>query len=470
MTKIVTTAEVSQHNTEDSCWVILHGKVYDVTHVLASHPGGAHAILRLGGQDATEDFDPIHPAETIETLQPALVGSIDPGEQPRPTRQQGSPASPAIPVNTLLNLDEIEDAATKVVSKKAWAYYYSAADDKISKAFNTQVYRSILLRPRVFVDCRDCHLETELLGHPVSSPLYVSPAAMARLGHPLGEAGIAEACRSFGTLQIISNSASMSPEQIVTNASPTQVFGWQLYVQLDRRVSEAMLERVNKLDAIKFIVLTVDAPVSGKREDDERVSIQTSPAGSVSSQLFAGTDPSISWSQTLEWLARHTTKPIVLKGIQTHEDVLLAAQYAPVIKAVVLSNHGGRSLDTAPPAVHTLLEVRKYCPEVFQKLDIWVDGGIRRGTDAIKALCLGAKAVGIGRPALWGLSAGGVAGVERTLQILSDEMKTCMRLLGVKTVKELGPQHVNTSMVEQQIYNGPSNIDGGGFSLLKGKL
>lgn len=177
-----------------------------------------------------------------------------------------------------------------------------------------------------------------------------------------------------------------------------------------------MLARVNRLAQIKFIVLTLDAPVSGKREDDERIHIQANKTASVSTQLFAGTGPSLTWADTLHWLSRQTTKPIVLKGIQTHEDAVLAAHYAPLMQGIVLSNHGGRSLDTAPPAVHTLLELRKYCPDVFDKVEIWVDGGIRRGTDAVKALCLGAKAVGVGRPALWGLAAGGVEGVERTLK------------------------------------------------------
>lgn len=436
-----------------------------VANFLSSHPGGEQAILRVAGKDATEDFDAIHPPETMESLRPALIGSIErTSNEPRP-RDEVKISSSKPDMQTLLNLDEIEEAATKAISKRAWAYYYSAADDKISKQYNTQVYRSILLRPRVFVDCRFCDLETELLGYKVRLPIYISPAAMARLGHPAGEAGIAEGCRKFGAAQIIANNSSLSPEQIVANAAPGQVFGWQLYVQANRRASERMLERVNGLDQIKFVVLTLDAPVSGKREDDERINL---PAGagaagssSVSAQLFAGTDPSLTWSETLEWLVRWTKKPIVLKGLQTHEDVLLAAQYRRWVKAVVLSNHGGRSVDTAPPAVYTLLEVHKYCPQIFQQMEVWVDGGIRRGTDAVKALCLGAKAVGIGRPALWGLGAGGVHGVERTLQsqlsaswtlvfvliyvsVLSGEMKTCMRLLGATTVRDLDAHFVSS--------------------------
>lgn len=401
-------------------------------------------------------------------------------------------------------MDDIEQVATKNVSKKAWSYYYSAADDKITKSFNTEVYRSIVLRPRVFIDCSRCDLDTTVLGHKVGLPIFVSPAAMARLGHPAGEAGIAEACRSFGAMQVISQNASMTPEQIVKDAAPDQVFGWQLYAQVDRQKSEAMLARINKLDPIKCIVLTLDAPVPGKREDDERNSYVPSPqsggadgtsnadggSGGVGRQLFAGTDPSLTWKITLPWLAQHTSLPIILKGLQTHEDAYIASLHTPQVKGIILSNHGGRALDTAPPAVHTLLEIRKYCPEVFDKLEVWVDGGIRRGTDVVKALCLGAKAVGIGRPALWGLGAGGVDGVKRTLQsmsnresrertdsaVLANESRTCMQLLGVQNVGGLGPQNVglyepndhsdsilisqiNTRLVEQQIYDGPSGLE-----------
>jgi isopentenyl diphosphate isomerase/L-lactate dehydrogenase-like FMN-dependent dehydrogenase len=124
----------------------------------------------------------------------------------------------------------------------------------------------------------------------------------------------------------------------------------------------------------------------------------------------------LTWKKTLPWLAKHTDLPIVLKGLQTHEDAYLAAQYTPQVKGIILSNHGGRAADTAPPAVHTLLEIRKYCPEVFNKVEVLVDGGIKRGTDVVKALCLGARGVGLGRAALWGLAAGGPEGVERTFE------------------------------------------------------
>ncbi|KAL1955642.1 hypothetical protein VTO42DRAFT_8375 [Malbranchea cinnamomea] len=488
--KLIDAAEVAKHNTSQSCWVVLYGKVYDVTDFLPNHPGGANIILKLAGKDATEEYDPIHPAGTLEeNLKPeACLGTIDPATVPKSSakndqkeERQGPP-----PMSSLLNMDDIEEVATKQISKKAWAYYYSASDDLISKRLNNSVYRSILLRPRVFLDVTKCDLSTTVLGHKLGLPIYVSPAAMARLAHPAGEAGIAAACSKFGAMQLISNNASMTPEEIVKNAVPGQVFGWQLYVQTDRKKSEAMLARINKLKAIKFICLTLDAPVPGKREHDEKMkSVPDSAAltgtikaaggtpiaggGGIGQQLFAGTAADLTWQITLPWLAKHTDLPIVLKGIQTHEDAYIASLHAPQVKAVILSNHGGRAMDTAPPAVHTLLEIRKYCPEVFNRIEVWVDGGIKRGTDVVKALCLGAKAVGIGRNALFGLGAGGVEGVERVLQILASETETAMRLLGVEKVDDLGMQHINARAVEQQIYDGPSGLDALGI-LLKSRL
>ncbi|KAH7046729.1 L-lactate dehydrogenase [Macrophomina phaseolina] len=504
MAKVFSYDEVSKHNTAESCWVILYGHVYDVTSFLNEHPGGSKIILQLAGTDATEEYDPIHPPGILEETLPAeaKLGKFDestlPKQEQAPAAQQQAAQSAAVGGNTattepegppdlesLLNLDDIEAAATKQISAKGWAYYYSASDDLFSKTYNNTAYRQILMRPRVFVDCTNCDTSTTLLGHNVNLPIYVSPAAMARLAHPDGEHGIAQACARFGALQVVSNNASMTPEQIVADAAPGQMFGWQLYVQTERRKSEAMLQRIAKLPQYKFICLTLDAPVPGKREHDERSknvgsnlpvrsSVQegsastTSPApqaasaggesGGIGRSLFQGTAPDLTWKTTLPWLAKHTQLPIVLKGIQTHEDAYLASLYAPQVKGIILSNHGGRAMDTAPPAVHTLLEIRKYCPEVFDKIEVWVDGGIKRGTDVVKALCLGAKAVGVGRAALFGLGAGGKEGVARMLEILKAETETAMRLLGVEKVEDLGMQHINVRQVERDLYDGPANL------------
>ncbi|PHH76508.1 hypothetical protein CDD82_3958 [Ophiocordyceps australis] len=482
--KLIDAAHVAEHNSATSCWVILYGNVYDVTDFLSSHPGGPNVILRLAGKDATAEYDAIHPPGTLQdNLKPqAKLGRVDPMSlvgQARGTKTEHTPSSVSWssadeppPLQSLLNLDDVEQEASKRLSKRAWAYYFSAADDLFSKKFNSAVYQQLLLRPRVFVDCSVCNVSTSVLGHGIGVPFYIAPAAMARLAHPDGEHAMARAAARFGAMQIVSNNASMAPEHIVQGAPPSQVFGYQIYVQTQRAKSEALIKRINALrHHFKFLCLTLDAPVPGKREHDERGNLTANeplithnhgglPAkGGIGKQLFLGTAADLTWATTLPWLANHTDLPIVLKGLQTHQDVHLAAQYAPQVKAVILSNHGGRALDTAPPAIHTLLEIHKYCPDVFGRIEIWIDGGIKRGTDIVKALCLGAKAVGLGRAPLYGLGVRGQAGVERVFEILEAEMATCMRLLGAKSIAELGPIFINSRHVERDIYDGDPGLD-----------
>ena len=319
---------------------------------------------------------------------------------------------------------------------------------------------------------------------------------MARLAHPDGEAGIARACAKHGAVQIVSNNASMTPEQIAEGAPDDQIMGWQLYVQTERKKSEDMLARVAKIKQYKFVCLTLDAPVPGKREDDERAknvgsnlpvrsavqsAAATEPrssdsgkegvkeakgqkseeAGGIGKALFAGTAADLTWSSTLEWLCRHTQLPVILKGVQTHEDAYLAYLYSkrfPQLKGIVLSNHGGRAMDTAPPPLLVLLEIRRHCPVVLEHLEVYVDGGIKRGTDVVKALALGARGVGVGRAALFGLGVGGQTGVERVLEILREETETAMRLLGVERVEQLGGRNVNVRKVMGELWDGGSGL------------
>lgn len=518
--------DVGSTTTTES--VSISQSYHQVTDFLPQHPGGSKIILQLAGQDATSEYDPVHPPSTLSDSLPssALLGQIDRSTLPATEKTPSSDPSTSTdssteneppPLDTLLNLDDIEAAATKVISRKAWAYYFSASDDLITKHANNTAYRSILLRPRIFVDCTRVSLATSILAQPVSVPFFVSPAAMARLVHPTGEAGIAAACATYGAAQILSNNASMTPEDVVADAKPGQVFGWQVYVQIDRQKSEKMLARIDRLSAFKFVVLTLDAPVPGKREHDERAkgiganlpvrssvqaaedtgatpprsddpaaassgktdqqapepgSLSSSPTsssgknkpeeqGGIGKALFAGTAADLTWTPTLSWLTTHTHLPILLKGVQTHEDAYLALQYSrrfPQVRGIVISNHGGRAMDTAPPPVQVLCEIRKYCPQVFAGLEVYVDGGIRRGTDVVKALALGARGVGIGRAALWGLGAGGVEGVERVLQILKEETETAMRLPGVESVGDLGLRHVNARVLEREVFDGPSGV------------
>jgi isopentenyl diphosphate isomerase/L-lactate dehydrogenase-like FMN-dependent dehydrogenase/predicted heme/steroid binding protein len=464
--------EVAKHNSKESCWVAIRGKVYDLTSFLNSHPGGVKAILSRAGTDVTEDFELLHAEGTLTTLDPSCYKGEITGQFP--TSQKGDlneKSATALPaLDAQLNLDDFEKTAQKVISPKGWAYYYSGSDDLVTKNLNSTIYSKVLLRPRIFVDVVKVDTSSSIQGLKTTLPLFVSPAAMARLAHPTGERGIAQACGAEGIVQMISNNASMRFIDIVKDPIDIdQKFFFQLYVQDDRAKSEKLLREVVDTGRCHGIVLTLDAPTPGKRELDERSKNDGSNFSENSSTgvtklekseglgraLFAGTAANLTWKD-LEWLAAQLPAgmPVILKGVQTYEDAVLAARHSRV-KGILVSNHGGRALDQSQPALLILYEIRKYAPEVFDSVEVYVDGGIRRGTDVVKALCLGAKQVGVGRAALYGLAGYGPLGVQRTIEILRQEIETAMRLLGANSLSDLGPHYVNVRQLERLIYEVP---------------
>lgn len=400
---------------DSECNVLI--SLFQITKFLLIHPGGKAILLQHAGTDATAAFEEVHPAELLDEYfsSEELVGKLDPESAPENTKIEVSNpiGDPAPPIQTILSITEMESIALQRLTPKAVSYYDSGSDDEITKVANGTIFRCISLRPRVFIDCSNCSLQTSILGNNIGLPVFVSPAAMAKLAHPSGEAAIASACSAFNGLQIISKNASMSVPDIIA-AGPNAVFAWQLYVLKDLSATERTLAQIRTIPQIKFIVLTLDAPFPGKREADERFKAAEVMAGTARPQNW-GTEPGLTWTKTLPWLRKHTELPIVLKGIQTHEDAYIAAQH-PEVSGVILSNHGGRGLDTAVTPIQVLMEIRKFCPQVLRKIEVYVDGGVKRGTDVVKALALGARAVGIGRAALYGLSVGGEAGVRRSLE------------------------------------------------------
>ena len=249
----------------------------------------------------------------------------------------------------------------------------------------------------------------------------------------------------------------------VAGGVPPMTFFFQLYVDRDRTKSEVLLRKVEEL-GVKGIMVTVDAATNGKRELDERVSVEAAitaaPAripgekftkdkqGGGLARLMSGfIDPALVW-EDIKWLRKSTKLPLVLKGIMTWQDAVLAAEHG--VEGIILSNHGGRNLDTSPPSLLTLLEIQRNAPWVFSRLEIIIDGGIKRGTDIFKALCLGASSVEIGRGFLYSVNYG-EEGVERFIGILRDELETTMRLMGVRSLDELHPGMVWTGDVDHLV-------------------
>ncbi|KAK9357992.1 FMN-dependent dehydrogenase-domain-containing protein [Lipomyces starkeyi] len=501
---ILSRDEISQHKTAQSCWVIIRNTVYDVTDFLPDHPGGRRSILRFAGKDATTDFEEIHPPGTVEETLPesAKLGIVDiiggrdtAGDETE--KVEDANLAPEIPED-MLNIADIEDHASRTLSKKAWAYYFSASDDMRTKTYNNTIFNLVLFRPRIFRDITVVDTTARMLGFKTSLPVFVSPAALARLAHPDGEKAIARACGKQGILQMISNNASLRyPDIVSARVSNEQPFAFQLYVQNERARSEKQLRDVVKAGC-KAVVLTLDAPTPGKREMDERLAREEARAsghvdegealsansgrgkdtdGGIGRALFQGTAGDLVWDD-LKWLRKQLPDDIkiVLKGLQTVEDVVLATQQVDkttgkaLVDAVLLSNHGGRALEGSSPPLLVLEELRTYAPDVFRTLEVYIDGGIRRGTDVVKALCLGATQVGIGRPALMSLAGGfGEAGVSRVIQILREEIETAMRLLGAVTIEQLGPQYVNTRQLDAMLGPSPQAAAAAG-ALFKAKL
>ncbi|EDN11086.1 cytochrome b2 [Histoplasma capsulatum] len=464
--KLLTGPEIQKHNSKNSCWIIVHGKAFDVTEFLPEHPGGQDIILKYAGKDATDEFEPIHPPDTLDKyldsskhLGPVAMDTVmhedkavDPEEEERQFRIQHMP-----PLEQCYNLLDFEAVARRIMKKTAWAYYSSGADDEMTLRENHSAFHKVWFRPRILVDVQNVDISTTMLGSPTSVPFYVTATALGKLGHPEGEVCLTRAANTHNVIQMIPTLASCSFDEIVDARGPDQVQWLQLYVNKDRTITKRIVQHAQQRGC-KALFITVDAPQLGRREKDMRSkfsdrgsAVQAADGKSESSMdrsqgaaraISSFIDPSLSWKD-IPWFQSLTDMPIVLKGVQRVDDVLRAVQMG--IPAVVLSNHGGRQLEFAPSAIELLAEVM---PELRRRgwqnrIEVYIDGGVRRGTDILKALCLGAKGVGIGRPFLYAMSAYGMPGVERAMQLLKDEMVMNMRLIGCSNIGQLCPDLVD---------------------------
>lgn len=313
-------------------------------------------------------------------------------------------------------------------------------------------------------------------------PFGIAPAALAKLAHPEGELGLARAAARHDIPYCVSTGASVSPiniEQCWRQQGKGGCLFFQLYINKIHLKTLELIAMARKRK-FKVLVITVDTPVIGKREEDERYKVQNdidtgfTPEGMDDTlnpherPILRGYHSSTFTWRDLEWVKVAWGGPIVLKGIQTAEDAYLASQAG--VQGIYLSNHGGRQCDDAPSAIRTLVEIRKFCPEILDKVEVWLDGGIRRGADVLKALCLGATFVFLGRPFMYALGAYGADGVSRAIQgrskcgtrttrkipltrqtVLSDELETTMRLIGVTDLSQVHPGMVNSTKLDQEI-------------------
>ncbi|GAV28914.1 hypothetical protein PMKS-002392 [Pichia membranifaciens] len=463
--KKIPVEEFVKHNTADDCWITVNGNVYDLTDFIDMHPGGTTPLIQNAGHDATVLYNKIHPKGTIENFLPkekqlgVLVGEapkieiiIDDQEKHRLELLEHLPA-----LSRIQNIYDFEYIASKVLTEQAWNYYSCGAEDEITMRENHYAYQRIYFRPKCCVNVQDVDTSTTLLGSKSSVPFYVSAAASAKLGHDDGECSIARGAGKEGVIQMISSFSSYSLDEIAESRIPGATQWFQLYVNEDKDVVKRTIKKAEDL-GMKAIFVTVDAANRGNREKDIRMRItedhdeldedHSVRAGSTSGAMPSFIDKRLTWDEVKDIIGL-TKLPVMLKGVQRTEDIEKAIDIG--CQGVVLSNHGGRQLDTSPPPIEVMAEsvpVLKAKGKLDPNFNIFVDGGVRRGTDILKALAIGGKdckvAVGLGRPFLYANTGYGEKGVRKAIQILREEMKADMRMLGVTNLNELDESCIDT--------------------------
>ncbi|HEX6761765.1 MAG TPA: alpha-hydroxy acid oxidase [Gaiellaceae bacterium] len=341
----------------------------------------------------------------------------------------------------LLNAFDYEAAAAEKLEPGALGYFAGGAGDERTLRDNVEAYRRYLLCPRVLVDISGCTTETTVLGHAVSMPLIVAPVAFQRLAHPDGEPATARAARAAGTIMCLSTIATSTPAEVAESGAQRW---FQVYVMRDPGVTRELIAQARDCGFTALLV-TVDAPVPGLRERDRRTGFAIPPHLKVAAfghgdltpaEVLGQISPTLAW-RDVERLAADAGLPVLLKGVQTAEDARLACEHGAA--GVVVSNHGGRQLDGVAATLDMLPAVVE---AVDGRLEVLVDGGIRRGSDAVKALALGAHAVLTGRAVLWGLAVGGEDGARAVLELLRAEIRNTLELLGCRSPAEVTRDHV----------------------------
>lgn len=328
-----------------------------------------------------------------------------------------------------LNVWDYERLAEERLDPGARGYYAGGADDELTLRDNVAAWRRKQLRPRLLVDVAACTTRTTVLGQEIELPVLVAPVAFQRVAHPDGEVAMARAARAAGTIMCLSTLATATPAEVAGVGGPRW---FQLYVLRDDGITNDLIAQACD-SGFTALVLTIDAPVRGNRERDVRTRFviptelriaSFGRGGLTPREVFDQISPSLTW-RDLERIAGESDLPLLVKGVLTAEDARLACEHGAA--GIVVSNHGGRQLDGVAATSDVLQEV---VAAVGGRVEVLVDGGIRRGTDVVKALALGARAVLAGRAPLWGLAVAGETGARDVLRILQAETLNALQLVG----------------------------------------
>lgn len=353
-------------------------------------------------------------------------------------------------MNELLNLMDYEHAARERLPEMVYGYYVSGANDEITRDENRAAFQRMRLRPRMLRGVSERDISVSVMGQSWPTPLITAPMAFMAMATPEGEKALARAAGARGVPMTLSTMSTVSLEDVAEVASAPLWF--QLYVYKDRAVTRTLVERAEAA-GYQALVLTVDTPLLGRREADIRnqfhlpqglqaanlthpsmqaVSQQAGDSG-LSAYIASLWDAGLTWAD-VEWLQAITSLPVWVKGVLRGDDARLAVEHGA--KGIIVSNHGGRQLDTAPATIDVLKDVVEH---TAGRADVLMDGGVRRGTDVIKALTLGAQGVMLGRPLMWGLAVDGEAGAGHVLDLLLDEIDLGLALCGCRSVADLTP-------------------------------
>jgi 4-hydroxymandelate oxidase len=340
-----------------------------------------------------------------------------------------------------LSLAELADAARERLDPVRYDYFAGGADDELTVRANEDVFTCLRLRPRVLRGSGGrTPAAVTLAGTPVSCPVLIAPTAFHRLAHPDGEVATARAAAATGTTMILSMASTVAVEEVAATGAR---LWFQLYLQPDRGFTAAVVKRAEAAGC-QALVVTVDSPVFGRHVRDLRNGFTDLPTGFVCENMrdadgsvrdieFAA---GLGWAD-IDWLRSVTGLPVIVKGVLHPEDARLAVEHG--VAAIIVSNHGGRQLDTA---VTTLEALPAIADAVGERVPLVLDGGVRRGTDVVKACALGASAVAVGRPVVWGLALDGADGVEWVLSTLLAELDRALALCGADSVAALTPDLV----------------------------
>ena len=341
-------------------------------------------------------------------------------------------------MNELLNVAEFLDAAAARIDPAVWCYFEGGAGDEVTLRENLAAFSRWQLRPRMLLDVGEIGLETTLLGATVSMPLGIAPFALQRLLDPGAERATTCAAATAGALAVVPTLTSYRHAELQAAASGAA--RWlQLYVQTDRARTLDHLAEARET-GYAAVALTVDLPLIGRRERDLRLGFAIPPEIPLPYGTLVDVDPTVTW-RDLEWIRAATDLPLVLKGIVTREDTVLAAEHG--VDGIWVSNHGGRQLDGVAAAIDALPEVVEAAEG---RCEVYVDGGFRRGSDVVKALALGARAAFVARPIAAGLAVGGEAGVSRVLELLRDEISLALGLLGCTSPEQISRAHIQRAL------------------------